>query len=516
MSKTAIWSIMGLMGSALIGIVLLQTYWIRSAIQENQSRFEKDVFSVLNRVSEKLQIAEEMEESMEVINLDEDFKAELFRRLRGDSEEMVLEFNAGTLLLDSFVLGGSDKNIYAQYSSYDNGCTCVNCERERSERYQRIQDFRHRKELSKLLQPEPITQRINISYLDEFIRNELANHGIKIACDYGVFSHRDRSFVITNGFYVVKDSSPNKVPTGFQNLYNSEYRVDLFPQDIPSPGLLMIYFPGRAGLFWGSVWKALLASIVFTGIILFCFAYTIQVILRQKKLSEMKTDFINNMTHEFKTPIATISLAADSITNPMVAGNPEKISRFANIIKQENKRMNSQVEKVLQMAVIDKRDFNLKLTNLDMHEIINQAVRNASLLIEKREGKIETDLRAEKYMIQGDLTHVSNIINNLLENANKYSPERPEISVYTRNVSNGLEVIVKDKGIGMTKEARKHIFDKFYRVHTGNLHDVKGFGLGLSYVKAMMTAHKGQIDVKSELGKGSSFILSFPFVQYQD
>jgi two-component system phosphate regulon sensor histidine kinase PhoR len=168
------------------------------------------------------------------------------------------------------------------------------------------------------------------------------------------------------------------------------------------------------------------------------------------------------------------------------------------------------------MAVIDKRDFNLKLTNLDMHEIINQAVRNASLLVEKRDGKIDTDLRAEKYMIQGDLTHVSNIINNLLENANKYSPERPEISVYTRNVSNGLEVIVKDKGIGMTKEARKHIFDKFYRVHTGNLHDVKGFGLGLSYVKAMMTAHKGQIDVKSELGKGSNFILSFPFVQYQD
>ncbi|MFK7806919.1 MAG: sensor histidine kinase [Saprospiraceae bacterium] len=516
MSKRAIWLIIGLMSTALIGIVVLQTYWIRSTIQENQSYFEKDVFSVLNRVSEKLQLAEEMEERLEVYNLDEDFSDELFRQLKGANESMMAELNAGEVLLDSFKLEGDNSDILEQLNLGRNACNCANCERERSERYQRIVDYKERKELAKLLTPEPITQRININYLDEFMRQELANHGIKIGYNYGVFSHKDRSFVIWNGFYVVKDSNPHTIATGWQNLYNSEYRVDLFPEDIPSPGLLMIYFPSRTSLLWGSVWKALLASILFTGIILFCFAYTIQVIFQQKKLSEMKTDFINNMTHEFKTPIATISLAADSMTNPVVAGNPEKISRFANIIKQENKRMNSQVEKVLQMAVIDKRDFNLKLTNLDMHEIINQAMRNISLQVERRDGKVTTDLKAKKYMIQGDLTHVSNIINNLLENANKYSPEKPEISVHTRNVSNGLEVIIKDKGIGMTKEARKNIFDKFYRVHTGDLHDVKGFGLGLSYVKAMMTAHKGQIDVKSELGKGSSFILSFPFVQYQD
>jgi len=516
MSRRAIWLVIGLMSTALIGIVLLQTYWIRSTILENQDNFEKGVFSVLNRVSSKLQIAEDMEESMEVINLNEDFRTKLLRQLRGASDNMVVEFNAGETLLDSFVLGsGGNRNIYEQFSA-DNNCTCPNCERERSERYQRIVDYKERKGLMKLLKPEPITQRININYLDEFIRNEMGNHGIKIGYDYGVFSHKDRSFVIRNGFYVVKDSNPHTVAMGWKNLFNSEYRVDLFPDDIQSPGLLTIYFPGRTSLFWGSVWKALLASILFTGIILFCFAYTIQVIFQQKKLSEMKTDFINNMTHEFKTPIATISLAADSMTNPMVAGNPEKIGRFAKIIKQENKRMNSQVEKVLQMAVIDKRDFNLKLTNLDMHVIIEQAVGNARLQVERREGKVTTDLKAEEYMIQGDLTHVSNIINNLLENANKYSPEKPEISIHTRNVSSGLEVIVRDKGVGMTKEARKHIFDKFYRVHTGDLHDVKGFGLGLSYVKAMMTAHKGQIDVKSELGKGSSFILSFPFVQYQD
>jgi two-component system phosphate regulon sensor histidine kinase PhoR len=246
-------------------------------------------------------------------------------------------------------------------------------------------------------------------------------------------------------------------------------------------------------------------------IIQFCIAYTVNVIFRQKKLSEMKTDFINNMTHEFKTPIATISLAADSITSPMLAGKPDKVQRFANIIRQENKRMNSQVEKVLQMAQIDKRDFSLKLTEVNMHDVIGRAVENISLQVEKKDGIVSTDLQATNPMVEGDLTHVSNMINNLLDNANKYSPEKPEITVHTRNVPNGVEVIIEDKGIGMTKEVKKHIFDKFYRVHTGDLHDVKGFGLGLSYVKALITAHKGQIDVKSEMGKGSSFILTFPF-----
>ncbi|MEO1626101.1 MAG: HAMP domain-containing sensor histidine kinase, partial [Bacteroidota bacterium] len=339
-----------------------------------------------------------------------------------------------------------------------------------------------------------------------------ANRGIYINYNYGIFSRTDRSFVITNGHYVVTDDNTQYAGAGFKNLFNSEYQVDLFPHKImPSPGMLMVHFPTKASLVWGSVWKTLLASILFTGIILFCFVYTIQVIFRQKKLSEMKTDFINNMTHEFKTPIATISLAADSIRSPRILGNEEKVERFAKIIKQENRRMNSQVEKVLQMAVIDKREFSLKLTNINMHEVISQAVAHANLQVEKKGGTVTTDLQADNPNIEGDLTHVTNVVHNLLDNANKYSPDQPEISVHTRNVANGIQVIVKDKGIGMSKEARKHIFDRFYRVHTGDRHDVKGFGLGLSYVKAMLTAHKGQIDVKSELGKGSSFLITFPF-----
>jgi len=513
MNKKAIWFIIGLMTAALIGVVLLQVYWIRWSIQLNQDRFDKDVYSVLNRVTEKLQNEEDRKEEVEMINMDETLKRELMKQLeRGGFPDLSFETTIdGTLLIDSIVLGNSINNLYSRLSNFNDDCDCVECRSERNDRNERIANYWQFKEVNKMLNPEPIVERMNISRLDEFIRKELKNRGVNIPYQYGVYSDNEKSFVITNGFYVVKDSSPHSVALGWRDLYNSEYRVDLFPMDVQSPGLLMIHFPAKASVIWGNAWVPLLASVFFTSIILISFAYTIQVIFRQKKLSEMKTDFINNMTHEFKTPIATISLAADSITSPMISGNPDKVNRFASIIKQENKRMNSQVEKVLQMAVIDKQDFQLKYTKLDIHEIIRQAVRNSTLQVAKKEGKVLADLKAKTHFIEGDMTHVSNIINNLLENANKYSPEKPEISVLTRNVPNGVEVIVKDKGIGMSKEARKHIFDKFYRVHTGNLHDVKGFGLGLSYVKAMMTAHKGQIDVKSELGKGSSFILVFPF-----
>jgi two-component system phosphate regulon sensor histidine kinase PhoR len=195
----------------------------------------------------------------------------------------------------------------------------------------------------------------------------------------------------------------------------------------------------------------------------------------------------------------------------MVVSQPDKIRRFIDIIRQENKRMNNQVEKVLQMAQIDRQEFSLKLGDVNLHEVISQALGYINLQVEKKEGFVTSDFKAANPVVQGDHTHISNVINNLLDNANKYSPEKPEISVQTRNVSGGVEVIVSDKGIGMSKEARKHIFEKFYRVHTGNLHDVKGFGLGLSYVKAMMNAHKGTVDVRSEPGKGSSFILMFPY-----
>ncbi len=364
--------------------------------------------------------------------------------------------------------------------------------------------------VSQLVDSKPLAERIQLDVLSLSLKEELDSRGINTPYQYGVFAKARNSFVVVNDHFVVVDNSLQMPHGGASTLYNSPYRVALFQKDIESPGYLAIYFPNRTSLVLGSVWKTLVLSVIFTGIILFCFWYTIQVIYRQKKLSEMKTDFINNMTHEFKTPIATISLATDSIASPLVVSNPDKIKRFVDIIRQENRRMNSQVERVLQIAQLDKKDFQLKITEVNLHELIQQAVDNFSLQVEKREGTLHTDLQATRPIIQGDATHIASVIHNLLDNANKYSPEKPEITIRTRNVPLGVEITVEDKGVGISKEARKHIFDKFYRVHTGNIHDVKGFGLGLSYVKAIVTAHKGYVDVKSEPGKGSAFTLTFP------
>ena len=514
MNKKIIWVIIGLMSMALIGIIVLQTYWIRWSIQLNENRFNKDVISVLNRVSDKLQTAENIKDNIEVFNQPEGgntttWKKEIYQE-KQDSKGVLAEYSDGNKSTSDSLESRQSALLNHLNDEYE--CHCPDCESERNEQYKQQVRYWQLMQINKLYNPEPITHRIELDMLQGVIENELANRFIDIDFNYGVYSHKEKSFVIIDGHYVVRDNSPQAFTSGPITLYNSEYSVDLYPDDIESPGLLMIYFPGKTNLVWGTVWKTLIGSILFTGLILFCFAYTIQIIFFQKKVGEMKTDFINNMTHEFKTPIATISLAADSITSPMVSGNVDKVRRFADIIKQENKRMNLQVEKVLQMAVIDKNDFQLKIANINLHEVISQAVENAALQIEKKDGKVSKELKASKPVIQGDQTHITNIIHNLLDNANKYSSKNPEISVHTRNINKGVEVIIKDKGIGMSKEERKHIFDKFYRVHTGNLHDVKGFGLGLSYVKAMVDAHDGQITVKSEPGKGSSFILFFPFM----
>ncbi len=373
--------------------------------------------------------------------------------------------------------------------------------------YSRGEDIFKALEAKQIRSTIPIDERIHLPTLDKLLKMEFQDRGINIFYSYGIFSNTSNGFIAYNNHFLI----PEENQIAFSSLKNSKYQVNLFSTDIYSPGKLAIVFPGKERYIWEGLWNILLLSLLFVAVILGCFAYTITVIFRQKKLSEMKTDFINNMTHEFKTPIATISLAADSITNATIISNPDKVRRFADIIKQENKRMNGQVEKVLQMALIERDTMKLNFSSIDLHEVIHQAIGNISLQVEKKDGRVSSNLSAERPVIEGDSNHISNIINNLLDNANKYSPEKPEIVVSTRNVSNGVEITVADNGIGMTKEAKKRIFEKFYRVHTGNLHDVKGFGLGLAYVKTMVTAHKGSIDVKSELGKGSSFIIFLPF-----
>ena len=256
----------------------------------------------------------------------------------------------------------------------------------------------------------------------------------------------------------------------------------------------------------------LAGSFIFTLIIVFSFAYTIHVIIRQKKLSDIKSDFINNMTHEFKTPIATISLAVDSIRDPRVSANQDKLNYFSRIIKEENKRMNAQVENVLQMAQIDKGEFSIQKDSVNIHQLIQKVVELIALQVESREGIIHLELNASLPIIEADPIHLTNVIFNLVDNANKYSPEKPCIYISSENNDKGIFVRVRDEGIGMTAETQKRIFEKFYRVSTGNIHDIKGFGLGLSYVKAVIEQHGGHVNVQSEAGKGSTFEIFLPFI----
>ncbi len=501
MNKKAIWLIIGLMSTAVIGVVWLQMSLIFTSIRVNEDKFEKDVYDALKTVVQRLEDEEKREYFSHSWN---GFSATYFQKqisaagAAGGFSQIELQI-AGPA-------GGAERLIDKLMEDLNNPCECSDCVARRDQAYRALKVY-----YDQGTHVIPLAERIDLKHLQMTLKQELSNRGIDIGYNFGVFSKKTNSFVILDGHYMVEDAQPTEILPGYKNIYNSRFRANLFPEETPSPGLLMVHFPNKNNYVWRSAWMNFLGTLLFTTIILLCFGYTINVIFRQKKLSEMKNDFINNMTHEFKTPIATISLAADSITSPMIASQEEKVRRFANIIKQENIRMNNQVEKVLQMAVIEKKDFSLKLSEVNLHEVIGHAIENIGLQVEKRAGSAKAVLEATNPIVEGDMTHISNIINNLLDNANKYSPENPDITVYTRNVSGGVEVTVADKGMGMSKEARKHIFDKFYRVHTGDLHDVKGFGLGLSYVKAMMTAHKGNIDVRSELGKGSSFTLFFPF-----
>jgi two-component system phosphate regulon sensor histidine kinase PhoR len=308
---------------------------------------------------------------------------------------------------------------------------------------------------------------------------------------------------------VVEDSGPQVSHGGAPTLFNSPYKVSLFNQDIESPGYLSLYFPNRTRLVLGSSLSMLLLSVVFTSIIMFSFWYTIQVIFRQKQLSEIKNDFINNMTHEFKTPIATIQLASDALNNEKVISNEEQIRYYSGIIKEENRRMNKQVEKILQAAQLERDEINLQLKKIDVHQIIAKVAEHTKLQMEEIGAAFETQLQAQSTIILADEVHFTNIMYNLVDNAIKYSKENPRIRIATKNTGNQIEIKVADNGIGMDKETVGHIFEKFFRAHTGNIHNVKGFGLGLTYVKNIVQAHRGKVEVSSEPGIGSTFTLYF-------
>ena len=344
---------------------------------------------------------------------------------------------------------------------------------------------------------KPLKERINFKQLDHFLKAELLNNGIDIPYHFSV-TDRDGKEVYRCSDYA----------------YDSEkiYSRLLFENDPPAKmGFVNIFFPTLDNYIFSSV-RFMIPSIIFTLVLLVTIIYTIYIIFRQKKLTEIKNDFINNMTHEFKTPISTISLAAQMLNDPAVGKSPAMFKHISGVINDETKRLRFQVEKVLQMSMFERQKATLKMKEVDANELINGVINIFRLKVEKYNGTLDAELNAEDPIVYVDEMHFTNVIFNLLDNAVKY--KKPEgdlkLKVRTWNESGKLHISIEDNGIGIKKENLKKIFDKFYRVHTGNLHDVKGFGLGLAYVKKIITDHKGTIRAESELNVGTRFIIVLP------
>ncbi|MCX6304533.1 MAG: HAMP domain-containing sensor histidine kinase [Bacteroidetes bacterium] len=347
----------------------------------------------------------------------------------------------------------------------------------------------------------PYDSVLTISDLDSLIRLQLNIRGVDTRYEFCIYKPELQEFLM--------ERSPNFR----KELIEKGNAFILFQADIyTSPEYLLIYFPREKQFLLTELWGMLLISIILIIVIVYSFMYTIATIFRQKRLSEMKNDFINNMTHEFKTPISTISLACEALSDKELRGSAEFLDSYLSMIQEENKRLAGMAEKILQTAVIDKGQLKMNREIIDLHEIIIDVIKNLRIQVEIKDGEITRRLKATKPKIEGDKVHVTNLVYNLLDNANKYSPKRPMIRISTENAGNGIVMTIEDNGIGISKTEQKKIFDKLYRVPTGNIHEVRGFGLGLSYVKAIVEEHHGKISIESEANKGSKFKVFLPFV----
>ena len=352
--------------------------------------------------------------------------------------------------------------------------------------------------IAELYQSEK-TMELDNNEISNSLHQYLSYSGVNTPFEFAVI----KNGVVGEGTF--KKASKNE-------FLKSPYKVSLFPDNIFKRNVLLsVVFPERTNYVMGSMTWVLGGSLLFSLFIFSTFAMSLYFIIRQKKISEMKSDFINNMTHEFKTPIATISLAADTITNPRVINDENSIKHFIGMIKKENSRMNKQVETILQIASLDKKEIEFSFERTSLHKIIERAVETIEIQVQQRQGTLRIELNAVNDMVSGDTEHLISLVHNLLDNAIKYSPTAPEITVQTSNTRNGIVLAVEDKGIGMTKSVQSKIFERFYRLSSGNVHDVKGFGLGLNYVRAIVDAHKGEISVISEPDKGSRFEIFLPF-----
>lgn len=514
-----------LAGCAMLGLIAIQLYWVRNAITLKEQRFEQNVNEALSNVVYKL----EKQNAAARITRRLNFRKQGMRRVMPDTAAERRQFYHDTLVDNRTFTVRPDRfkvKVFEEIVSDSNGVIT-----KESRQHSFIEDslskgpaaiipfdsaihskrlLERRTDVMSDIFDELISINIYNDYdssidtamLDSLLGAELREKGIDAEYRFSVLEPYKRKKIVN-----IRSGEDSH-----EALEASKFKVNLSPENIfIEPKYLSVYFPSQANYILRTMWWMLAASGALILIIILSFYYTINTIFRQKKLSEIKNDFISNMTHEFKTPISTISLACEVLGDASIEKSPQRIESYVKMINEENKRLSTLVENILQTAILDKGEFKLKKQDVDVHEIIRQAIKNVALQVDKREGEIIINLNAKQHVMPADRVHLTNIIYNLIDNALKYTSEKPVIEISTENTYTGIFIYVKDNGIGISRENQKKIFDTLYRVPTGNIHNVKGFGLGLGYVKAVVEKHGGQISVESELGSGSTFKVFIPF-----
>lgn len=511
MNNKLINGIILLMAVVLTGLLIIQIIWIKSAVELREQQFSQNVHDALSEAAFKLEREEAYGIFQSTIFQDgfvpfKPYAGFNFSWIEEQMKVMGLESNNDNNGIEDYVFKlDTTITIDSLHGATLKSKVHITIE-DSAEQIQLSQKIENKKAMISevfrefLSKSQNIEKRIDKVQLEELVKNSLLQHGINIPFEFIVKDYFGETILVSDNPDIQKKGTV--------------YKITLFPNDFfGEPNYLFVYFPKQQQYIFKSLGIITFASVLFVIIIIVCFAYVINTIFKQKKIDEMKTDFINNMTHELKTPVATISLASEMLKKEDIAENKDKSLRYAGIIFDENKRLGEQVEKVLQMAVLDKGDFKLKKTLIDAHETIQKVIEKLSLQIESRNGKVTMKLNAPEHTLMADELHFTNIISNLIDNAIKYSTDNLEITVSTETILGKLHIAISDKGIGMSKDAQKRVFEKFYRVPTGNIHNVKGFGLGLSYVKIITEAHGGTVEVQSEPGKGSTFKLILPIIK---
>jgi two-component system, OmpR family, phosphate regulon sensor histidine kinase PhoR len=499
------------MSLALLGLIVLQFRWIQNAISVERNKFdllvEKSLSEIVDKVAEHETVLNIQHETTSFSDKNDTYK------LYNNVEEKRFDSSQNTATKPLFLIESEDSSFFRikkdnEINDSVNDNKIVSKEELRANLMNKIANKSIFVEniVNKLTRKEiNLEERIDQKTLDVIINKVLKNNNIDLPHEYAVIKENNSGFAFKSTNF---DLSTN--PKRYNKLLFSD---DLLVNDILDDKYVLLLYFNHQSSFFSSLPAIVITSIILTLVILGIFILTIYIIFRQKKLSEIKNDFINNMTHELKTPISTISLASQMLMDQSLSVEDKNYGMISNIISDESKRLGFHVEKVLQMAIIDKGGVSMNYKPIKVHDIINKILTNINLKLKDSNGSLESVLNAGKDEVYADELHLSNVFTNLLDNALKYTKGNPFIRINTKNINGHIVISIIDNGIGIKKENQKKIFEKFYRVPTGNVHDVKGFGLGLSYVKKIVEQHKGQIIVNSESGKGSNFEVYIPLLK---